>query len=253
MKIIIAILFIICHQKVSAQNTHTVTCSNVYMRTDANVDANQIMLLPKGSKVTYIKESLYRERIEVNGDNLPYKWYYVSYEKGSTKKYGWVYAGCLSRIANTNFATNIAKEISLANRHMFVGFCELNSDQCTLDCACDCCSFDLYFLSNGSVIKENYCCCEGPIDYSFGKYTIKNGKVTITYARKTMEYDEENHSVNEAIMDDVGYDEFYVDVCPQGMLLCQSGGNDVGYMTTGKRGGVKQKLAELRKIGVLKK
>lgn len=151
--------------------THYVTCSKAHVRSEPNPEATSKGLLTENQQVTYQKESSFNEIIAIKGRQQPENWYFINYQTADGKtESGWIYGGCLAKLPDTHWQPNIDRNVYLVNRHLLRADCPFNVEKCEVDCACDCCTDDLYFLADGHVIMETYCCCDNPIVYLIGTY-----------------------------------------------------------------------------------
>lgn len=168
--------------------THYVTCSKVHVRAEPNPAAESKGLLSENQKVSYQKESDFKEIIAIKGRQQPQLWYYVAYSTPSeAKAFGWIYAGCLGKLPNAEWKPVVDEKIYLANRHILKALksdCQFEVEQCTVDCGCDCCTDDLYFLTDGHVIMESFCCCDNPTVYMIGKYRSAEGEIFCRFQQK---------------------------------------------------------------------
>lgn len=168
--------------------THYVTCSKVHVRAEPNPAAESKGLLSENQEVSYQKETDFKEIISIKGHQQPQFWYYVAYPTPSgAKAFGWIYAGCLEKLPNAEWKPVVDQNIYLANRHILKALksdCQFEVEQCTVDCGCDCCTDDLYFLDDGHVIMESFCCCDNPTVYLIGKYRSEEDQVLCRFQQK---------------------------------------------------------------------
>lgn len=151
--------------------THYVTCSKVHVRTEPNPEAISKGLLTENQQVIYQKESSFNEIIAIKGQKQPENWYFINYQTSNGKtESGWIYGGCLAKLPDTHWQPSIDHNIYLVNRHILKADCPFDVEKCEVDCGCDCCTDDLYFLEDGHVIMETYCCCDNPNVYLIGTY-----------------------------------------------------------------------------------
>ena len=170
-----------CHFKSSddfKEKTHEIICNSVHVRQEPNMHSKSLYKLKLGQKVEYLQETFYKELIPMNKSQSPEKWYLISYlNESKVKQQGWVYSACLSLLPQSLFETKISPLLFLSNRHLTKADCPLTAD-CVLDCNCDCCSNDWFFMENGLVIIESFCCCDNPFVYEIGTYAVQGDIVT---------------------------------------------------------------------------
>ncbi|NOT37854.1 MAG: SH3 domain-containing protein [Saprospiraceae bacterium] len=219
--------------------SHFVNCNFAHVRQEPNLQSKSLGKLEQGIKVEYIEEKFYTEEISIRSNKKQAKWYHIIFrDKLSRKQEGWIYSGCLNKLDEGVYATKIDTSLYLANRYMIKANCPLKAD-CVFECECDCCYDEWYFLEDGNVFIESFCCCDNPFVYQIGTYKVANNTLTCHINPRTVivNHDIINNVDNEPVYEEISEFTYYFDIstCANGnLLLSEPNGGELAVFGNGR-------------------